>query len=73
MGFAELNSLETQLNTLESNLKSYKNQLVKLKKRKGVVEDIVGNMQTVCNSKSSDINVYINSIVNSFDSAIKGE
>ena len=41
MGFAELNSLETQLNTLESNLKSYKNQLVKLKKRKGVVEDTV--------------------------------
>lgn len=72
MGFAELRSLESQLNTLDSNLKSYKNQLAKLKKRKSVVEEIIRDMQLVCNNKSSDVNSFINSIINSVESAIRG-
>ena len=72
MGFAELSSLESQLRTLEGNLKSYKDQLAKLKRRKSKVEDIIRDMQSVCNNKSGDVNGFINNIINSVESAIRG-
>lgn len=72
MGFAELNSLQSRLNILQGNLSSYERQLRDLEKRRDKIQEIIRDMKSVCNNKSSDINGYINNIINTFDSAIKG-
>ena len=63
MGFAELNSFQSRLNILQGNLSSYERQLRDLEKRRDKIQEIIRDMKSVCNNKSSDINGYINNII----------